>query len=231
MVVFDINVTDKKELLKVHKNQNVPCKSRFPLETNKYSINVRFTILVYNPGLKIKNMSIYQKLTKIGSKFLGKHILFKHGFNLSPMYRRSTGKVTNVSEDLMNISIKLPINYKNRNYVNSIFGGSMFSAVDPIPMVQLMNILGEDYVVWDKSAEIFFKRPAKESLYADFVYVHEEVAEIKKRVSEENEITIVKKTELMDKAKSKVFCEVRKTIYVADKAFYKKKRAKAKKST
>ncbi|MEO0902219.1 MAG: DUF4442 domain-containing protein, partial [Bacteroidota bacterium] len=65
-------------------------------------------------------MSIYQKLTKIGSKFLGKHILFKHGFNLSPMYRRSTGKITNVSEDLMNISVKLPINYKNRIHIVSV---------------------------------------------------------------------------------------------------------------
>ncbi|MEM9075704.1 MAG: DUF4442 domain-containing protein [Bacteroidota bacterium] len=171
-------------------------------------------------------MSVYQKLTKVGSKFLGKHILFKHGFNLSPMYRRSTGRITHVSKDLMDIRIKLPINYKNRNYVSSIFGGSMFSAVDPIPMVQLMNILGEGYVVWDKSAEILFKRPARQTLYADFTYLNEEIDEIKKRVAEENEITIVKRTQLMDKDNSKVFCEVNKTIYVADKVFYKRKRAK-----
>ena len=174
-------------------------------------------------------MSIYQKLTQVGSKFLGKHILFKHGFNLSPMYRRSTGRVTWVSEDLSHITIKLPINYKNRNYVNSIFGGSMFSSVDPIPMVQLINILGEDYVVWDKSAEVYFKRPARETLYADFIYSDEEIEAIKKDVEENKEITITKNTQLMDKDKSKVFCEVRKTIYIADKLFYKTKRAKSKK--
>ncbi len=174
-------------------------------------------------------MSIYQKLTEVGSKFLGKHILFKHGFNLSPMYRRSTGRVTWVSEDLSHISIKLPINYKNRNYVNSIFGGSMFSSVDPIPMVQLLNILGDDYVVWDKSAEIYFKRPARETLYADFTYSDKEIEGIKKDVGKNKEITIVKNTQLMDKEKSKVFCEVKKTIYIADKSFYKAKRAKSKK--
>ena len=174
-------------------------------------------------------MSIYQKLTQVGSKFLGKHILFKHGFNLSPMYRRSTGRVTWVSEDLSHITIKLPINYKNRNYVNSIFGGSMFSSVDPIPMVQLINILGEDYVVWDKSAEVYFKRPARETLYADFIYSDEEIEAIKKDVEENKEITITKNTQLMDKDKSKIFCEVRKTIYIADKLFYKSKRAKSKK--
>ncbi|PRX57867.1 DUF4442 domain-containing protein [Flagellimonas meridianipacifica] len=173
-------------------------------------------------------MSIYQKLTKVGSKFLGKHILFKHGFNLSPMYRRSTGRIVTVSKDLMDISVRLPINYKNRNYVNSIFGGSMFSSVDPIPMVQLMNILGENYVVWDKSAEILFKRPARETLFADFTYSKDEIENIKERVASDNEITIVKTTQLMDKEKSKVFCEVKKTIYVADKAFYKRKRSKTK---
>ncbi|WP_435624826.1 DUF4442 domain-containing protein [Flagellimonas sp.] len=176
-------------------------------------------------------MSIYQKLTKIGSRFVGKHTLFKHGFNLSPMYRRSTGRVTSVSEDLMDIHVRLPLNYKNRNYVNSIFGGSMFSAVDPIPMVQLMNILGDDYVVWDKSAEILFKRPARETLYAHFEYSEDEIERIKQQVAVENEITIVKTTLLMDKNKVKVFCEVKKTIYVADKSFYKKKRARAKSKT
>ena len=130
-----------------------------------------------------------------------------------------------VSEDLLNITIKLPISWKNKNYVDSIFGGSMFAAVDPFPMVQLMNIIGNDYVVWDKSAEIFFKRPAKEDLYADFNYTLPELEEIKQRVKNENEIEIIKTTRLTNKDKSIVFCEVRKTIYVTSKELYKKKMA------
>nr|WP_297914043.1 DUF4442 domain-containing protein [uncultured Allomuricauda sp.] len=176
-------------------------------------------------------MSFYQKLAKAGSKYIGKHTLFKHGFNLSPMYRRSTGRITEVSQDLMQIHVKLPISYKNRNYVNSIFGGSMFAAVDPIPMVQLMNILGEEYVVWDKAAEIQFKRPAREHLYAEFTYSFDEIEDIKNRIMTENEITITKRTELMNKEKTQVFCEVKKIIYVADKSFYKNKRAKSKSKT
>ena len=97
-------------------------------------------------------MSMYQTLSKIGTKLFSQSALFKYGFNYSPMYKRSTGKIYFVSEDLMTIKVKIPISWKNRNYANSIFGGSMFSAVDPIYMVQLLNILGEDYVVWDKSA-------------------------------------------------------------------------------
>jgi len=171
-------------------------------------------------------MSFYQKIAAIGKKFIPQYKLFKIGFNLSPMYRRSTAKIVSTSEDLMNVKIKLPISYKNRNYVNSIYGGSMFSAVDPIPMVQLINLLNDDYVVWDKSAEIKFKRPARENLYATFTYTQEEIEIIKTKVLAENEIEIVKSTLLTNKDESITFCKVDKTIYIADKSYYKEKRAK-----
>lgn len=169
-------------------------------------------------------MSFYQKLAEVGKKVIPQHKLFKLGFNLSPMYRRSTGRIVKASEDLSFISIKLPISYKNRNYVGSIFGGSMFSAVDPIPMVQLMNIIGQDYVVWDKAAEIYFKRPGKENLYAEFTYTPEEIKNIKEQVATSGEIEIKKKTFLTNKEQSVTFCEVHKTIYIADKAYFKEKR-------
>ncbi|MFT3980568.1 MAG: DUF4442 domain-containing protein [Ferruginibacter sp.] len=175
-------------------------------------------------------MSIYQKLTRIGSKFAGMSTLLKTGLNLSPMYRRSTAKVLYVSEDMMHIKIRLSISYKNRNYMNTIFGGSMFAAVDPIPMMQYVNLLGKDYVVWDKSAEIFFRRPAKEDLYASFDCTPEEIAGIKDRIEKEQSIDIVKKTQLTGKDGSVIFCEVNKTIYIADKTYYKNRRTEKNKS-
>ena len=171
-------------------------------------------------------MITYKKLTKIASKFINKSLVLKYGFNLSPMYRRTSAKVVYISEDFLKIQIKLPFSYKNANYVNTIFGGSMFSAVDPFPMTQLMNLIGDDYVVWDKSAEIFFRRPAKEDLFADFIYTNEEIDEIKKKAQELDEFEIIKSTKLTNKDKSIVYCEVRKRVYIADKAFFKEKRKK-----
>ena len=169
-------------------------------------------------------MSLYQNIAKIGTQLFKKKTVFKYGFNLSPMYRRSTGRIVHVSEDLMEVRIKLPLNYKNRNYVNSIFGGSMFSAVDPIPMVQLINLIGDEYVVWDKSAEIAFKRPARTNLYARFNYTPKELDMIREQVAQEKEIEIVKTTLLTNKEGDATFCEVKKVIYIGDKAFYKEKR-------
>ena len=168
-------------------------------------------------------MITYKKLAELASIFVSKTKVLKFGFNLSPMYRRTSAKVIYISKDFLKIKIKLPFSYKNANYVNTIFGGSMFSAVDPFPMTQLMNLIGDDYVVWDKAAEIFFRRPAKEDLYAEFIYTEEELEEIKQKAHEQNEFEIVVTTKLTNKDKSIVYCEVRKRVYIANKAFFKQK--------
>ncbi len=140
------------------------------------------------------------------------------------MYRRTTGKIIEVSDDLLYIKIAIPLNIKNRNYVDSIFGGSLFSATDPIYMIQLMTILGNNYVVWDKNASIKYKRPAKEKAYSEFTFTPKEIERIKEQVTVNGEFDVVKTTQIKSKNHS-VFAEVTKTMYVADKAFYKQKRA------
>jgi len=168
-------------------------------------------------------MSFYQKVAEIGKKYIGQDKLFKYAFNLSPMYRRSTGRIVHVSADLLHVALKLPISYKNRNYVGTMFGGSMASATDPIFMVQLSNILGNNYVVWDKATTILFKRPGKTTLYADFDFSEEEITDIKSRIDTEKEIVIVKKVFLLNKDKTSIVCEIDKTLYISDKNHYKQK--------
>ena len=166
---------------------------------------------------------MYAQIQKILEKFMSKSSIYKYGFNLSPMYRRSTGRIINVSDDLLNVQIKIKLSYKNSNYVGSIFGGSLFSATDPIFMIQLLNILDKNYVVWYKAASIKFKRPAKETCYVDFIFTSDEIDQIKKDVSENKEIDLIKNIQLTNKDKTVVFAEVSKTIYIADKRYYKEK--------
>ena len=169
---------------------------------------------------------MYATITKVLNKFFKQNIIFKYGFNISPMYKRSTGKLIEVSEDLLHVKVKIPISYKNKNYVGSIFGGSLFSATDPVLMIQLMQILGNDFVVWDKNSNIQFKRPAKENVFANFDLTQDEIQSIKKRVLEEKELDLVKEISITNKDKSTVFATVSKTIYIADKSYYKNKRKK-----
>lgn len=167
---------------------------------------------------------MYQTAVKVLRKVFKPNKIFKYGFNISPMYRRTTGKLTSVSDDLLTVKIEIPLNYKNKNYVGAIFGGSLYAATDPVFMVQLINILDSNYVVWDKAACIKYKAPAREKVYANFVFSEEEISTIKNRVSLENEINLHKNIQITTK-KGVVIAELDKTIYVASKTFYRKKLA------
>ncbi|ULC59809.1 DUF4442 domain-containing protein [Flaviramulus sp. BrNp1-15] len=166
---------------------------------------------------------MYRTLTKIATKVFTDAQIYKYGFNWSPMYRRSTGKVIEVSDDLLYVKIKIPLSIKNRNFVGSIFGGSLFSATDPIYMIQLIKILGDDYVVWDKDATIKYKRPAKETVYTEFIFTKNEIEDIKEQVSKNGEFNLVKTPNIVNN-EGVIIAQLSKTVYIADKNFYKEKR-------
>jgi len=148
--------------------------------------------------------------------------------NIFPTYRRTGGRAIFISEDLMDVHIRLKLGWGTKNYVGTLFGGSLASAADPIYMIQLIRLLGSDYVVWDKSANIKFKRPGDQTLYIRFLITDELLADIKRRVLEELEFDLEMKANWVDKT-GKVYAEVSKILYIADKNYYKEKR-KLKKS-
>jgi len=52
--------------------------------------------------------------------------------------------------------------------------------------------------------------------------------QIKQKAKDSNEFEITKITHLTNQDKSIVYCEVRKKVYIANKAFFKEKRSKKK---
>ena len=95
--------------------------------------------------------------------------LQRAAFNWFPAYRGTGGRITYIAADWREIRVRLPLSLRTRNYVGTIFGGSMYGAVDPIYMVMLIRLLGPEYVVWDKAASIRFRRPGRTTLFARFV--------------------------------------------------------------
>ena len=89
-------------------------------------------------------------------------------FNLFPAYRGTGARVTYVAPDFRELRIRLPLSWRTRNAIGTIFGGSLYGAVDPMYMILLMILLGRDYVVWDKAATIRFRKPGRTTLYATF---------------------------------------------------------------
>lgn len=143
--------------------------------------------------------------------------------NLSPVYRGTGGRIIYISSDWKEIVVRLKLNWRTRNYVGTIFGGSIYASADPILMLQLINILGKEYVVWDKSAAVRFRRPGKGQLQMFFQISDILLDEIQKQVEQKGEYEFTQTLEWID-ADNKVYAQVDKTIYVADKEYYKNKR-------
>jgi acyl-coenzyme A thioesterase PaaI-like protein len=138
------------------------------------------------------------------------------GFNFFPAYRRTGARITYIASDWREVRIKLPLNWKTRNIVGTIFGGSMYAAVDPIYMTMLIKILGPEYVVWDKAAAIRFKRPGTSTLYATFMLSKEEVAAIKAAAGTSPSTKRSYLVELVD-ADGLLHASVDKTVYIRRK--------------
>ncbi len=139
--------------------------------------------------------------------------LFRWFMNWFPCYRGTGGRVTYIAGDWHEIRVKLPLNWRTRNYVGTIFGGSMYGSVDPMYMLMLMKILGRDYIVWDKAATIRFKRPGRGKLTARFVIDPDEIAEIQRRLESEPSADRGYRVDLIDDDGT-VCAEIAKTIYL-----------------
>ncbi|MEO6590564.1 MAG: DUF4442 domain-containing protein [Pyrinomonadaceae bacterium] len=86
-------------------------------------------------------------------------------FNLFPAYRGSGARIVYIADDYRELHVKIPLNRLTKNYVGTIYGGSMYAGIDPIYMIMLIKNLSKDYIVWDKAGTIRFKRPGKATLF------------------------------------------------------------------
>jgi acyl-coenzyme A thioesterase PaaI-like protein len=137
-------------------------------------------------------------------------------FNFFPAYRGSGGRVTYIADDFREIRVKIPLSWRTNNYVGTIYGGSMYSAVDPIYMLMLIRNLGPGYIVWDKAAKIRFRKPGRDTLFARFLLGSEELDEIKRLADENKSVDRVYDLELID-GDGVVHAEIEKTLYIAKK--------------
>lgn len=142
--------------------------------------------------------------------------LMRWKFNLFPAYRGTGGRVTYIAGDFREVRVELPLSRRTRNLVGTIFGGSLYGAVDPIYMIMLMQVLGRDYVVWDKAATIRFKRPGRTTLFATFRLDDAELDAIRAATAGGEPVDRVYDVELVD-AGGVVHASVEKIIYVRRK--------------
>ena len=126
--------------------------------------------------------------------------LVRLGFNWFPAYRGTGARITFIAADWGEVRIRLPLSWRTRNYVGTIFGGSMYAAVDPIYMIMLIKRLGPGYTVWDKAASIRFLRPGRSALTATFTLDAAELERVRQRLRAEGRIECTYYVDLVNAA-------------------------------
>ena len=139
--------------------------------------------------------------------------LLRLGLNLYPPYLGAGIRVREISPDFRHVRVAMGLSWYNRNYVRTQFGGSLYSMTDPFYMLMLMNLLGPDYIVWDKAASIDFVSPGKGAVFAEFKVDDALLADVRTRTADGEKYLPELTVEVRDSAGTLV-ATVHKTLYV-----------------
>ena len=125
--------------------------------------------------------------------------LMRWRFNLHPAYRRSGARITYIAAHLREVRVRLPLCRATRNLNGTIYGGSIYSAVDPLHAVMLVQGLGpREYVAWTKEARVRFLRQARTDLTASVVLTEEEVQAVREEAAATGKVERSYTVELVD---------------------------------
>lgn len=136
--------------------------------------------------------------------------------NLWPPFLGAGIRVKRLQPGWREIDVEMKLRHWNANYVGTHFGGSLYSMTDPFFMLMLIENLGPDYIVWDKSASIRFRRPGTGLVSAQFRLSEGQIQEIREALATEEKIDRIFAVEVKDKAGT-VIAEVQKQVQVRRK--------------
>ena len=88
--------------------------------------------------------------------------------------------------------------------------------IDPFYMLLLMNNLGKEYIVWDKSATIEFIKPGKGTVSANFLVSDEMLAEIKQKTANGEKFLPTYPVTIIDES-GEIIAKSNKTLYIRRK--------------
>lgn len=133
--------------------------------------------------------------------------------NFWPPFVGAGIRVTRITPDFRHIDVEMKKRFWNANYVGTQYGGSLYSMCDPFYMLMVIEILGPDYIVWDKFATIRFRKPGRGIAKASFSLTDEKINEIKSQTSSGSKAEPEFLIQVLDSG-GEVVCEVTKTLYV-----------------
>lgn len=149
--------------------------------------------------MNVKKLFKYKKLLNLYPPFIGA------GIRIKAYNAKGTSYL-----------VEMKLRWYNRNVYGTHFGGSLYAMCDPFFVFAAYAYFGDEYILWDKSAAIEFKRPGKGTVQALFEISDERLMEMKSVVDKEGKKTFHFSAEVMD-GDNNVVAEVKKEIYIRKK--------------
>jgi uncharacterized protein DUF4442 len=137
-------------------------------------------------------------------------------FSLWPPFLGAGIRVKYLRSDWKAIDVEMDLRWWNRNFVNTHYGGSLYSMADPFYMLMLIANLGPDYVVWDKAASIRFRRPGKGKMRAAFRLSEDQIEMVREALKSAEKVEPTFTVEIRDESGA-LIAEVQKLLYVRKK--------------
>ena len=125
-------------------------------------------------------------------------------------------RVRRMTEDLREVDVEMKLRWWNANYVGTHYGGSLYSMADPFYMLMLIDNLGRDYIVWDKSASIRFRKPGRGTVRAEFRLTQQQLDELRAQVDAQGKIEPTFTVQIRDQ-QNEVVAEVEKLLHIRRK--------------
>lgn len=154
-------------------------------------------------------------------KGLRQKILFRL-INYWPPYFGAGVRVKHIDMEHLTVEVEMKLHFWNKNYVGTQFGGSLYAMCDPFFMLIIMEALGPEYIVWDKSASIQFKKPGRGKVRARFHVEKETLAEIREKLKTEYKVEPQFDVQVRDES-GEVIAQIGKVIYIRRKDAVKNK--------
>ena len=142
--------------------------------------------------------------------------LFRLVINLWPPLFFARIKLEHMSADFREARVSMKLSAWNRNGVGTLFGGALFSMTDPFYMLMLMARMRDEYIVWDKCADIDFVKPGKGRVYAEFIITDQMLADIEQHTANGDKYLPQVVTYIKDEA-GDVVAKVNRTLYIRRK--------------
>ena len=136
--------------------------------------------------------------------------------NLFPPLLFNRISIQRIKKDFMEIKVRIRYSIINKNFHQTIFGGSIFSAIDPYFPIMYWQIFSRKKLpieVWIKKAEISYKNPAETDLYLKFNLKEEDIKKALTGLGKDGRFQVWHEVEAVDE-NGMICAEAKVLVYI-----------------